>query len=196
MGKILQDDKSEVSDQVTMVTRDQFIDRAADKAVRKIIGPRVKQTRIAWENRVLEREFQREEEREDTLLKEVIRMEIGNNFSLFTMWACRYGDEEARHRQRVYVAKLNRERERIVQVRRLREQQGLRSRDIVERIRAVREVNAVIEGVRDLSLNPPVVPPVSTRGRLMTLIKERLEARAARPVITRGSSLDPESALY
>ena len=126
-------------------------------------------------------------------MNEVICMEVGNNFDLFCMWACHFGEEEALHRQHLYVAKLNKERERLVQVRRRREQQGLRSRDIVEKIRAVKEVNTVIEGVRDLSLDPPVTPPpMGTRGRLMAKIKEKLDARRA---ITRGSVLDMESAI-
>ena len=142
---------------------------------------------------MLEREYQREEEVEDTLINDIIRREVGKNFDLYCLWACHYGPEEANHRQRCYVAKLNKERERLIHVRRLREQQGLRSRDVVERIRSVREVNTVINGVKDLTLDPPVIPPATrSNGRLMHKIKEKLET--GRP-ITRGSVLDMESAI-
>ena len=91
------------------------------------------------------------------------------------------------------MAKLNSERGRLIHVRRLREQQGLRSRDVVDRIRSVREVNTVVNGAKDLTLDPLVVPP-STRlnGRLMHKIKEMMET--GRP-ITRGSVLNMESAI-
>ena len=63
----------------------------------------------------------------------------------------------------------------------------------MEKIRAVKEVNTVIEGVRDLSLDPPMSPPLmSTKGKLMARIKEKLDAHQA---ITRGSVLDMESAI-
>ena len=123
-------------------------------------------------------------------------MEIGNNFSLFSMWACRFGEEEARHRQRLYTAKLNQEKERIIQVRRRREILGLRTRDVVDRIRAVRDFNTVVDGVRELQIQIPAgLPPASTRGRLLGLVKDRLEERVARPIILCGSGLDIEAAL-
>ena len=54
----------------------------------------------------------------------------------------------------------------------------------------------VVDGVRDLSIELPAgPPPTSTKGRLMALVKERLEARAAHPVILRGSCLDIEAAI-
>ena len=64
----------------------------------------------------------------------------------------------------------------------------------MEKIRAVKEVNTVIEGVRYLSLDPPVSPPpMGTKGKLLARIKEKLDARRA---ITRGSVLDMESAIW
>ena len=66
VGKLLQGGTEEISDQVTKITREEFVDRAADKAVEQIMGPKIKQTRADWENRMLEREYQREEEVEDT----------------------------------------------------------------------------------------------------------------------------------
>ena len=179
-----------------MVPRELFIERTVERVVTKLVGPKEKLTKRDWENRVLEKQFQEEEEREDQLLNQVVHMEIGNNFSLFSMWACRHGEEEARHRQRVYAAKLHQEKERIIQIWRSREILGLRTRDVVDRIRALHEFNTVVDGVRELHIQIPVgPPPTSTRGRLMALVKERLEERAARPIILRGSGLDIEAAI-
>ena len=159
----------------------------------RILRPKTKQTKEDWENRMLEREYQREEEVEDTLINDIIRKEVDKNFALYCLWSCQYGQEEANHRQRCFVAKLNSERGRLIHVRRLREQQGLRSCDVVDQIRSVREVNTVVNGVKDLTLNPLVVPPSSRlNGRLMNKIKEKMET--GRP-ITRGSVLNMESAL-
>ena len=46
MGKLVHSDREEVIDQVTKVSRDQFIERAADKAVKKIAEVSLDEQRI------------------------------------------------------------------------------------------------------------------------------------------------------
>ena len=74
-----------------------------------------------------------------------------------------------------------------------REAMGLRSRDIVDRIRGLRPVDMVTEGIRNLQLTAPVPPPPwTTRSRLMTWIQEMV---ASRQVDTKGSRLDLASTI-
>ena len=56
--------------------------------------------------------------------------------------------------------------------------QGLRSRDIVDRIRGLRPVDAVTEGIRNMQLAAPAPPQLRTaHSRLMTRIQELVAAR-------------------
>ena len=118
---------------------------------------------------------------------------MGKNFSLFTMWACRYGEQVALKKQNEYEAKLDAERKRLVRVRAERVAQGLRSCDIVDRIRGLRPVDTVTEGIRNMQLAAPAPPqPRTAHSRLMTRIQELV---AARQVDTKGSKLDLASTI-
>ena len=110
MGKLVYGDREEVKNQVSKVSREEFIERAAEKAVKKLMEQKEKSGRTAWENRVLERRYQQDEASEEALVNEVIKAEVGNNFELFGMWAYRYGVQEALQRQKMYEAKLQKER--------------------------------------------------------------------------------------
>ena len=71
--------------------------------------------------------------------------------------------------------------------------QGLRSRDIVDRIRGLRTVDKVMEGIRNLQLSAPAPPqPRTARSRLMTRIQELV---AVRQVDTKGTKLDLASTI-
>ena len=50
VGKALQGGTEDFSDQVTKITREEFVERAADKAVERILRPKNKQTKEDWEN--------------------------------------------------------------------------------------------------------------------------------------------------
>ena len=164
------------------MSREDFIERAAVKAVEKITEKAEKKEklasgtypvgglqgdafrhvgRIAWENRVLERHYQQDEASEEALVNGVIKAEVGNNFQLFSMWACRFGLKEALRRQRDYEDKLQKERERLVRVKVLRKEQGLRSRDVVDRIRSHRQIDTVTDRFMDLKISVPA--PKSTK---------------------------------
>ena len=74
-----------------------------------------------------------------------------------------------------------------------REEQGLRSRDIVDRIRGLRPMDTVTEGIKDLKLAAPAPPPPRrTRSRLMTRIQEMVTSRQ---VMTRGTVFDLASTI-
>ena len=195
MGKAPSISGVELREMYKVIPRELFIQRAADRVVTQIVGPKERLNQRDWENRVLEKHYREEEEREDELINRVVQMETANNFGMFALWACRYGEEEARHRLGMYSARLKQEKERIVGVRRRREALGLRTRDVVDRLRATRDYNTVVDGVRDLNIQVPAgVPPASTRGRLLRLVKEKLEERVSRPIVLRGSKLDVEAA--
>ena len=196
MGKASSISGVELRDMYKVIPRELFIQRTADRVVTQIVGPKVKLNQREWENRMLEKHYREEEEREDELINKVVQMETANNFGLFTLWACRYGDEEAHHRLGMYTARLKQEKERIVGVRRRREALGLRTRDVVDRLRATRDYNTVVDGVRNLNIEvPSSLPPASTRGRLLRMVKEKMEERASRPIVLRGSKLDVEAAI-
>ena len=61
--------------QCVKVPRNQFIEKAAERAIEKLTEQAEKLGRIAWENKVLERHYQQDEASEEALINDVIKPE-------------------------------------------------------------------------------------------------------------------------
>ena len=103
---------------------------------------------------MLECYYWEEEAREEAIVNNVISAEIGNNFQVFSSWARRYGIAEALHRQEQFEKELLKERERLVEIRRVRQVFKLRTKDIIECIRNHRRINYITNQMLNLKHNP------------------------------------------
>ena len=80
MGKLVHGDHDEVKDQVSKVKREDFIERAAKRAVEKLTVQHEESRRAVWENRMLEKRYQQQDESEESLINDIIRTKVGKNF--------------------------------------------------------------------------------------------------------------------
>ena len=109
---------------------------------------------IVMDCKWLEEELRRDKAQEEELVNNAIRAKIGYNFKTFASWARWDGITMALKRQRKFEEKLLIHREQLRELRRVRTELGLNTRDMLEKLKSHRHLEHLTERMAQLKIRP------------------------------------------